>query len=150
MLRKYLLFSLMMLGAAAWAAEEFAGDVIVYKLSSCGCCAKWVSHMRDHGFSVTEVEVEDVTPYKREHGVPAELSSCHTALVGDYVIEGHVPAADVKRLLEEKPPLAGLAVPGMPLGSPGMEAGGRMQPYDVLAFRPDASVYTYSSYNQQE
>lgn len=108
--------------------------VSVYKTATCGCCSKWVDHMRAQGFDVKVQDVGDVGPVKVTHGVPEELSSCHTALVGGYVIEGHVPADAVKRLLRERPKVAGLAVPGMPLGSPGMEQGGRRDPYAIVSF----------------
>ena len=110
-------------------------ELQVYKSPTCGCCAKWVEHMEEAGFKVS---VEDVTNdvlrnLKIRHGVPLELSSCHTTVVGDYVVEGHVPAGVVKRLLEEAPQVGGIAVPGMPTGSPGME-GPNPRPYAVVAF----------------
>jgi hypothetical protein len=112
-------------------------DVVVYKSPTCGCCAAWADHMRENGFTVQVVDVADpgeLAATKAEHGVPADLGSCHTALVNDYVIEGHVPAAAVRQLLEEAPPVHGLAVPGMPMGSPGME-GPHADRYDIIAFR---------------
>ena len=111
-------------------------ELLVYKTPTCGCCGKWVEHMREAGF---EVRVEDVDVdelwggVKVRHGVPRELSTCHTTVVGDYVIEGHVPAGVVRRLLEEAPDVKGVAVPGMPTGSPGME-GPNPRPYAVIAF----------------
>jgi hypothetical protein len=105
--------------AAALAAP--ARPLTVYKTPWCGCCKGWVTHMTRAGFKVSVVEVEDLTPIRARHGVPFELSSCHTGVAGGYVIEGHVPPADVVRLLREKPKALGIAVPGMPLGSPGME-----------------------------
>jgi hypothetical protein len=119
--------------------------VQVYKSPSCGCCSKWIDHLEDHGFSVVAHDLPDVTPVKRETGIPRPLSSCHTAFVGGYVIEGHVPAADIARLLEQRPRIAGLAVPGMPIGSPGME-GPNPVSYRVLAFDPDGSVEVFSSH----
>ncbi len=95
--------------------------VQVYKSRTCGCCQKWVEHVRSRGYQVTVSDVPDVTPVKRQLGVPSGASSCHTAVVGGYFIEGHVPAEDIARLLAEHPDIAGLAVPGMPMGSPGME-----------------------------
>ena len=108
--------------------------ITVYKSPTCGCCEKWVEHMRGAGFTVTVKDVQDVAPVKAEMGVPAALESCHTGIIGGYVIEGHVPADLVKSLLAKKPKIAGLAVPGMVTGSPGMEMGNRRDPYDVLAF----------------
>ncbi len=110
--------------------------IMVYKSESCGCCKKWVEHLRTSGFPVTTHDVTGLDSIKTELGVPGALHSCHTALVSGYVIEGHVPAADINRLLREKPKIAGLAVPGMPAGSPGME-GGHKDAYEVMAF--DAS-----------
>ena len=108
-------------------------QVRVYKNPFCGCCGDWVKHMRANGFQVETHDVPDVTPIRRSNGVPDALASCHTALVGPYVIEGHVPAADVRRLLREKPTLKGLSVPGMVVGSPGMETG-PPQPFSTIAF----------------
>jgi hypothetical protein len=107
--------------------------VVVYKNPSCGCCGEWVKHMRANGFRVETREVADVSLIRRDNAVPDFLASCHTALVGGYVIEGHVPAADVQRLLRERPAVKGLAVPGMVAGSPGMEQG-PPQRYATIAF----------------
>jgi len=133
------------LGAAYAFFPVSAGaqEMKVYKSPWCGCCGSWVGHMRGAGFDVTVVEVEDLAPIKSEYGVPEELQSCHTALVDGYVIEGHVPAADVRRLLSERPDGVGLSVPGMPVGSPGMEQGGRRDPYSVILFSDRArSVFS--------
>ena len=107
--------------------------VTVYKSPTCGCCGKWVEYMQANGFAATTTNMADVGPIKAEHGVPAPLHSCHTSLVGGYVIEGHVPAEDIRRLLREKPAIVGLAAPGMPAGSPGMDVP-NSPAYDVLAF----------------
>jgi hypothetical protein len=119
-------------------------EITVYKSPSCGCCAKWVEHMQGAGFKVTVKDVDDVAPVKREMGVPASLESCHTGVVGGYVVEGHVPADLVQRVLREKPKLAGLAVPGMVTGSPGMEMGARKDPYDVIAFDRSGKTRVYA------
>jgi hypothetical protein len=108
--------------------------VTVYKSPTCGCCSKWIEHMQAGGFEVKAVDVEDIDLVKKTYGVPASAASCHTALVGGYVIEGHVPAESVSRLIREKPALAGIAVPGMPAGSPGMEVPGRKDAYSVISF----------------
>lgn len=110
--------------------------VTVYKTATCGCCAAWVDHLRMAGFAVEVQDVADVAAVRDTLGLPQGLESCHTARVGGYVVEGHVPAADIARLLAERPEgVAGIAVPGMPMGSPGMEVPGRpADPYDVLAF----------------
>ncbi len=115
------------------AAEELPA-VEVYKTASCGCCGSWVEHMKQSGFKVHVHNVHDVTPMREKFGVPNALASCHTAVVGRYSVEGHVPAADVKRLLRERPKAAGIAVPGMVQGSPGMEQGRGKDPYDVVLF----------------
>lgn len=133
--------------AAGAAAPHTAPPVAVtvYKSPSCGCCTKWVDHMRKNGFTVTVHDVEDVGPMKREVGVPASLESCHTAIVDGYVIEGHVPAADVRRLLAERPKVVGLSVPGMVTGSPGME-GGKAEAYEVVAFDARAGTSTFAKH----
>lgn len=128
--------------AAAAAAAAFpallgataATPMVVYKDPNCGCCAKWVTLMRSAGYEISVRDTADMQPIKRRYQVPAALASCHTALVGGYVVEGHVPAELISRLLKEKPKVLGLAVPGMPAGSPGMEMGGEKDAYDVLTF----------------
>ena len=110
--------------------------ILVHKDPDCGCCAGWVRHLEDAGFAVTVEETTDLQPVKKRLGVPADLAACHTAEVDGYVLEGHVPAAAVRRLLEKRPTAIGLAVPGMPAGSPGME-GGVPRRYDVVLFGAD-------------
>jgi hypothetical protein len=111
----------------------------VYKTPTCGCCTKWIDHLEAAGFVVESRDLSDLTVIKATNGVPARLASCHTAVVAGYVIEGHVPASDIERLLRERPAVSGLAVPGMPKGSPGMELPDprRHERYEVLAFGPD-------------
>jgi len=122
-----------------------ADTVTVYKSPYCGCCKHWVDHMRRAGFTVRVIEREDVTPDKVRLGVPPRLGSCHTATVNGYTIEGHVPAQVVRRLLSEKPKATGIAVPGMPAGSPGMEVpGGHKDRYDVILFGADGKQAIYS------
>src|SRR4051794_26636720 len=117
-------------------SPAFASDVVeVWKSKSCGCCTGWVKHMEASGFEVKTHDVEDVDPVKRANGVPEPLHSCHTATVGGYVIEGHVPAEDVKRLISEHPKAKGLSVPGMPADARGMDMN-RGQPYQVILFEP--------------
>lgn len=120
--------------------------VQVYKDALCGCCSVWVEHLRRNGFAPTSENLPpaNLTALKDKHGVPAQGRSCHTALVNGYVIEGHVPAAEIHRLLKEKPKVAGLAVPGMPIGSPGME-GASPRPYDVLTFDKAGKTAVYST-----
>lgn len=113
-----------------------ANALTVYKTATCGCCAKWVRHMEQAGFEATVHDVHrgDLIERKKALGIDRGLASCHTATVAGYVIEGHVPAADVRRMLTEQPPIAGLAVPGMPQGSPGMDYGQASESYNVVAF----------------
>jgi hypothetical protein len=120
--------------------------VQVYKDATCGCCSIWVEHLRRNGFAPTSENVTNLTALKDKHGVPGQGRSCHTALVGGYVIEGHVPAAEIQRLLKEKPKVVGLAVPGMPIGSPGME-GANPRPYDVLTFDQAGKMTVFSTQN---
>lgn len=105
---------------------------MVYKSPTCGCCSKWIEHLEANGFEVSSKDVPNVTPVKQINGVPRQMASCHTALIDGYFVEGHVPAKDIKRLLEERPEIAGLAVPKMPIGSPGME-GPNPETYHVYA-----------------
>jgi hypothetical protein len=118
----------------------------VYKSANCGCCHQWIAHLRTNGFTVNAHDVDDPSDYREKFGVPSALGACHTAVVGGYTIEGHVPAADIKRLLAQRPKAKGLAVPGMPLGAPGMEAA-RSQPYDVLLFQTDGRHTVSRHYN---
>lgn len=129
------------------AAQKYAPAPVVqvYKSPTCGCCSKWIDHLRQHGFTVTATDLPDVSEIKKQHSVPGELSSCHTALVGGYIVEGHVPAPDVLRLLKVRPAVAGLAVPRMPIGSPGME-GANPERYDVLSFDRQGHVAVFSSH----
>jgi hypothetical protein len=127
---------------AAWAASTLP-TIDVYKSPTCGCCEKWVQHMRANGFKVVAHDTENVAAHKTRLGVPFALGSCHTAEVGGYLIEGHVPAADVKRLLAEKPRARGLVSPGMPQSAPGMDVPGN-QPYQILLVGNDGSTSLYA------
>lgn len=118
--------------------------VVVYKSPTCGCCDSWVGHMQSAGFPVEVRDLQDLGPIKAEAGVPAGLGSCHTARIGDYFVEGHVPADDVKRLLAGHLDARGLVVPGMPQGSPGMEQGGASEPYEVLLVANDGSTSVFA------
>ncbi|MCK1606332.1 DUF411 domain-containing protein [Bradyrhizobium sp. 166] len=125
-------------GASTAGARADESAITVHKDPSCGCCAGWVQHLRDAGFKVRVEETSDLEPVRARLGVPSDLAACHTAEAGGYILEGHVPAAAVRRLLSERPNIRGLAVTGMPVGSPGME-GGRPQPYAVMSFGADGS-----------
>lgn len=135
-------------GAAPVSPIEAAPEkptITVYKDPSCGCCKSWIEHLIKHGYRVDAKDTPAMTEIKRTLGVPDQLSACHTAVVNGYLIEGHVPAADIARLLKEKPKVAGLAVPGMPMGSPGME-GPRSQHYQVLSFDKTGKTKVFASY----
>jgi len=119
--------------------------ITVYKDPSCGCCRNWIEHLIKHGYRVDAKDTPNMAEVKRTLGVPDAITSCHTALVNGYLIEGHVPAADIDRLLAKKPKIAGLAVPGMPMGSPGME-GPRTQHYQVLSFDKSGKTAVFASY----
>jgi hypothetical protein len=131
--------------SSASAGQVVASNdtVVVYKTPTCGCCNNWVDHVKASGFPVVTHDLDDLAEIKRDLGVPAGRISCHTATVGGYTIEGHVPADLIRRMLDEKPSIRGLAVPGMPMGSPGME-GVIKQDYDVLAFDSAGAVTVYA------
>ena len=129
--------------STAVAADD---EVVMYKDPNCGCCGKWAEHMREHGFKVKEVATTQMGQVKGEAGVPQALGSCHTAKVGGYVVEGHVPAADVRRMLTEKPAIAGISAPGMPMGSPGMEGPYPADRYDVVSFDAQGRTAVYASH----
>jgi hypothetical protein len=123
--------------------------VQVFKDPTCGCCSLWVEHLRKAGFSATVSDSDDMAAIKTKLGVPQKARSCHTASVDGYVIEGHVPAAEVQRLLKERPKIVGIGVPGMPIGSPGMEvANVKPQAYDVLAFDKAGQTTVFASYGR--
>lgn len=135
--------------SAAKGQVQALPDVVVHKSASCGCCTLWVEHMQKAGFTVDVRENDNLNPIKERLGVPLGKGSCHTAEVGGYFIEGHIPADDVKRLLVEKPDARGLVVPGMPLGSPGMEmADGRKQPYTVELVGRDGTATVFAQHGE--
>lgn len=132
---------------AAWLPLFAAGpQVNVFKTPTCGCCAKWVEHLKANGFEVTVQDVPSTAEYRQKHGVPEALGSCHTAVVGGYAIEGHVPAREIQRLLKSGVKAKGLAVPGMPSGSPGMEQGPRSDAYSVLLIDANGKTSVYQQY----
>ena len=133
-------------GTPAGPPTVAAPTITVYKSATCGCCALWVKHLEESGFDVNVIETEALGAIKAQHGVGDHLASCHTALIDGYVVEGHVPAADITSMLESRPDIVGLAVPGMPIGTPGMEIAGRpAQPYQVLAFDRDGRTTVYAN-----
>jgi len=134
-------FAAMFVGSAAHAAT-----MTVYKSPSCGCCGKWVEHVEKHGFAVKVVPTADMVAVKKRLGVPDQAMSCHTTKVGNYVVEGHVPASDIMRLLTQKPKARGIAVAGMPMGSPGMEHGDHREPYSTLLIGMDGKTKVFAQH----
>jgi len=136
---------------AAQSSSKAAPTMEVFKSPTCGCCAKWVDHVRAGGLAVevTEMSDEALASLKEKHGIPPTAQSCHTGIIDGYVVEGHVPVAEVHRLLKERPAVAGVAVGGMPLGSPGMEVPGRpAQTYNVVTFDKQGSIKVFSTQNK--
>ena len=141
------LFLALSCGSPALAATEEQQSIEVWKSPTCSCCGKWVKHLEANGFvvKVNNTKSSTLARIKRQAGIEEEIASCHTAKIGGYVIEGHVPAADIKRLLDEHPDAVGLTVPNMPIGSPGMEQpGGETEPYDVLLVKKDGSLDVFA------
>ena len=131
---------------SVWMAAQSSAkpQMTVYKSSTCGCCSKWVEHMQANGFEVKAIDVDDIDKVKHERGVPDSAASCHTAVVNGYVVEGHVPADAVLKVLKEKPAIAGIAVPGMPLGAPGMEVpSGQKAAYTIVSFDKTGKTAVY-------
>ncbi len=125
----------------------FNQELTVFRSPTCGCCGQWIEHMEAAGFTVKDNMTEDMTAIKEQYGVPANLASCHTTIVDGYVVEGHIPAEDVQRLLAEKPDVAGIAVPGMPIGSPGMESGDYVEPYTVFSFTKSGETAAFAEHS---
>ncbi|MEH2244387.1 DUF411 domain-containing protein [Nostoc sp.] len=121
-------------------------NATVYHSPDCNCCGGWIDHLKAEGFQITDFRTPDIETVKQKYNVPDNLSSCHTAIVNGYVIEGHVPADDIKRLLQEKPNVVGLSVPQMPVGTPGMEIGNRKDPFSVFSFDRNNSVAVFNKY----
>ena len=138
-----LLLALLVGAGSAWA--QSATQVEVFKSPYCGCCEKWIEHMQKNGFKVNAHNVNDIPAARKHLGMPDRVGSCHTAKVGSYLIEGHVPAADIQRLLKEKPKAVGLAAPGMPQGSPGMETATPV-PYETLLVQADGSTTVFAKH----
>lgn len=144
-------FTITMIGSAALlaggaAAAVSAPQIEVFKSPYCGCCSEWVQHMRSAGFRVVVTDVNDTTAARKKLGMPDRFGSCHTATAGSYVIEGHVPASEVKKLLATRPAAVGIAVPGMPPGSPGMEVGARKDPYQVFLIDKAGQASVFAQY----
>ena len=140
-----ILLATLTLGTSGASLAQTAVTVELYKSPYCGCCGKWAEHVTKAGFTVKTHEVDDVPGTRKKLGMPEKLGSCHTAKVGNYLLEGHVPAADIKRLLKEKPKALGLAVPGMPAGSPGMDIP-NSPPYETLLVQNDGSTRVFAKH----
>lgn len=123
-------------------------DITVYRSPSCSCCGKWIDHLKQNNFVIKDIMSEDMDAIKKQHGVSDEMASCHTALVDGYVVEGHVPADDIKTMLKTKPAIAGIAVPQMPSGTPGMEMGGKKDPYNVVSFDKKNNYQVFKSHTE--
>lgn len=150
---KHFLAATLLLNAGfAWAdvaqAEEKI-DIVVNRSPTCSCCGKWVEHLKQNNFNVKDVVSDDVQAIKDKYGVTQELASCHTALVNGYVVEGHVPAKDIRTLLKNKPDVVGITVPGMPSGTPGMEMGSKKDAYQVISFDKKNQHQVFSNYQAE-
>lgn len=153
-MKRYLLSGILALAlgvVAAAQAQKPAPTMEVFKSPTCGCCSKWVEHVEQAGFTVKVTDLSDqaLDSLKQKHGIPRTAQSCHTGLVGGYVVEGHVPVSEVQRMLKERPAVAGIAVGGMPIGSPGMEVPGqRPQTYNVVTFDKQGTLKVFSTQNK--
>ena len=150
--RKFLQFALVIATTAAVSiksgrAASASQVVVAYRNPGCGCCEKWAEQMKTSGFDITMHDDADLAARKSKLGVPDQLAGCHTALIGPFIFEGHVPPEDIMRFLAEKPDALGLAVPGMPVGSPGMEMGNSKEPYEVVMFKADGSAESYAKHS---
>lgn len=142
-LRQFLFIVTLLFSSAAWAEKPLRMEV--FKSATCGCCSAWIKHLRQHGLQVVSQDVTDVPAQRQKLGMPERFGSCHSAKIGGYVIEGHVPAEDILRLLKQKPQVLGLAVPSMPPGSPGMESDTPVA-YDTLLIKRDGSASVFASH----
>lgn len=145
-LKNLLTIGLLVANTAGIRAEDKPIDIVVHRSPSCTCCGKWLEHLKDNNFNVKDVVTNDVQAVKDKYGVSREIASCHTAIVDGYVVEGHVPANDIKTLLTTKPKVAGIAVPGMVDGSPGMEMGDSKDAYKVVSFDRENHTKVFNSY----
>ena len=120
--------------------------ITVYRSPTCSCCGLWIDHLVKHGFEINDIKTNDMQAVKSRYGVKNEWASCHTALVDGYVVEGHVPAADIRKMIQEKPEIIGISVPQMPHGTPGMEMSGRKDPFSVISFDRDGNGKSFTDY----
>lgn len=133
--------------ATSAAAASIASKITVYRDPSCSCCGGWIEHLTAQGFQPRNVLTSNIYALKQQYGVPNDLASCHTAVINGYIIEGHVPADEIKRLLAEKPDVAGITVPGMPIGTPGMESGNIREPFTVFSFDEQGNKQVFNHYS---
>ena len=140
--------SMLSYGDAEKKSSNSLNEIVVYRSPSCGCCGKWVKHLEINGFKVTDKITQDMQKIKSQYGVNKSLASCHTAIINGYVVEGHVPAEDIKTMIQAKPSIKGLSVPGMVTGTPGMEMGERKDPYNVVAFDGNGKQSLYKAYEK--
>ncbi|CAA9890889.1 conserved hypothetical protein [Candidatus Methylobacter favarea] len=144
---KFLAISLLVTGVKAESIQAIQPvDIVVYRSPACGCCAKWLAHLKENNFNVKDIVTNEVEAIKVKYGVSKAMASCHTAKADNYIIEGHVPAQDIVALLKAKPEVVGLAVPGMPAGTPGMEMGGKKEAYNVMSFDKENHYRIFNSY----
>jgi hypothetical protein len=148
----YLAILLLSSAGFSWAQGSQAEDkvdIVVHRSPTCSCCGKWIDHLKQNNFNVKDIVTDDVQAIKTKNGITPELASCHTAIVNGYAIEGHVPANDIKTLLKDKPKVTGLTVPGMPMGTPGMEMGGKKDTYQVLSFDKKNQTQVVNTYSAE-
>jgi len=138
-----------LLACSIMSTAVLAEKMTVYKSQYCGCCTEWAEQMEESGFTLTVINNDDMNAIKNQHGVPNNLRSCHTAIVDGYIVEGHVPAADIKKLLSQNKKLQGIATPGMPQSAPGMDVPGANDTYQVVAFNKAGMQYVYNEYNSK-
>ena len=151
MVMKILLIAIVLhfgLGSVAYALDDLLSkEIVVYKNPECGCCKKWINYLKDDGYKVTAIDTRNVYAEKERLGVPEKLAACHTAVIDGYVVEGHVTTRDIKRLLLFRPDVTGIAVPGMPVGTPGMERGNAREPYKVMSFDKQGNIEVFVSHD---
>ena len=141
-----LIFYSLILIANANAGDLLSKNITVYKNPECDCCIKWVEYLQKNGYQVEQKNVRDVYEIKKKLGIPLELSACHTAVIDGYVVEGHITQRDIKKLLLFRPKIKGIAVPGMPIGTPGMERGDKREPYKVFSFDENGEIDVFKEY----
>lgn len=146
LLKIFLAIGLMFSNIPAQAEEPTA--ITVYRSMTCSCCGKWLEHLKQNNFTIKDVPTEDMQAIKTKYGVSEKMASCHTAIVDGYVVEGHVPADDIRAMLKTKPNIVGIAVPEMPSGTPGMEMGGKKDPYNVMSFDAENHNQVFKSHTE--